>query len=93
MNTIKRIDVRSSSKVHAGVMGLFGLIAGVLYFIAGLLGFLFSGAIEGLIFGILSLIFAPIIYILMGFVVGALVALVYNLVANKFGGIKIELAK
>jgi uncharacterized membrane protein len=47
-----------------------------------------AAAIMGLMFGMG--IFMPIIYGVMGFVFGALGAVVYNLIARWIGGIEVE---
>jgi hypothetical protein len=48
-------------------------------------------AAMGPIFAILMAIAAPIMYGLMGFVTGAISALIYNLIAGWVGGIEMEL--
>jgi hypothetical protein len=44
----------------------------------------------GIVFGIVVMIGLPIMYSIMGFIGGALGALLYNLFANYVGGIEIE---
>jgi RsiW-degrading membrane proteinase PrsW (M82 family) len=50
-----------------------------------------SDAVASLLFGAGSVIFLPIFYGILGFVLGLITALLYNLVARMVGGIQIEL--
>ena len=64
-----------------------------LFLLAGL-GIMFAGEKKAAFGGVFMMIFAflaPIIYGAMGFVMGALMAWIYNLIAKRFGGIKVEL--
>jgi len=80
-----------------------GKMLGILYGIMGLLFipfFLFMGMISAqlppeqragmMIFGVGFALAAPVIYAVMGFLFGALGALIYNLVAKWIGGIEVE---
>lgn len=94
---IKKFDVMSVAKVY----GLIGVIIG---FILGLIIALFAGiasAFAGMFgagtgafgiagFGILAIIIAPIMYGIMLFIGGAIGAFIYNIVADKIGGISFE---
>jgi hypothetical protein len=84
--------------VSAILNALLGLIAG--FFISA--GALFMSAIasrmsespeSGLfaaLFGVGAIIFMPIIYGIMGFIMGLITAWLYNLVAGWVGGIEME---
>ena len=97
---IKKLGVLSVAKIQAVVGLVIGLIIGVLYFIIfavfgavimGLAGQ--QGAAAGgitIIYGIAALIGFPIFYAVLGFIGGAIVSFVYNLVARSIGGIEIE---
>ncbi len=91
--TIRRFGIFSVAKMQSLVMFVIGLIVGVIY---GLFFMLFGAAIsafgargEGsavggvpsIIVGILFMIGAPIFYAILGFIGGAIGALVYNLAA------------
>ena len=82
-------------------MGFLGLIAGVLYSFGGLaidalvsIGWITSTETPGLSSGtalaFLALIGMPILFAGFGFIVGAIIALIYNFLAKVFG-LKIDL--
>ena len=98
--TIRRFGVISVAKMYGLLMFLFGLIFGVIY---GLILIVFGAAISTLgrdaaaggvstvVMGVAMMIALPLIYGVMGFVMGAIGALIYNAVAGIIGGIKFEL--
>lgn len=101
--TIRRFNVFSVAKIQ-GLLGfVIGLIIGVLY---GLFVMLFGaailamaprgqseemGGISTVIIGLVIMVACPILYAIIGFIGGAIAALVYNLAAGVVGGIKLEL--
>ena len=93
--TLKRIGPMSCAKISGLLYALLGLIAGVfLSFFSLLLGSVASeysggGMFTGL-FGIGAIIFLPIFYGLLGFVMGGISAWIYNLVAGWVGGLEME---
>ena len=95
MQVVKRVGVGSAAKVYGLTLGILGIFIGIIYaamfsMIGGLSNDLpFSGG--G--FGVAFLIIIPILYGVIGFIFGALGALVYNFVAGKFGGLEIELSE
>lgn len=91
MFKLKKIGVMSFAKLYGGLSGLMGLIVGVLFFLISLVGVALGTGIGGLVVGIGILIFLPIIYGIAGFVMGAISAFLYNIVASKVGGIELEL--
>jgi|SRR5208337_3754890 len=95
MHIVRSVGVMSVAKIMGMVYGCLGLIFIPFFLIAGLAGsfasqdksaFPFAGAI-----GIAFSIFAPLVYGGMGFVFGAISALIYNLVAKWVGGFELEL--
>ena len=100
--TIRRFGVISVAKMYALLMFIFGLIFGVIY---GLILIVFGGAILALgpnrdaaaggvstvVMGIAMMIILPITYGVLGFIMGAIGALIYNAVAGIVGGVKFEL--
>ena len=101
--TIRRLGILSVAKIQALLMFVIGLIIGVIY---GLFFMLFGAAIAALapgnegqalggvgsvIGGVVIMIMFPILYGFMGFIGGAIGALVYNFAAGVVGGIKLEL--
>ena len=100
--TIRRFGVISVAKMYGLLMFIFGLVFGVIY---GLILIVFGAAISALgpgsdataggvstvVMGIAMMIGLPLVYGVMGFVMGAIGALIYNGVAGIIGGIKFEL--
>ena len=101
--TIKRFGVLSVAKMYGLLSFIFGLIFGVLY---GLFFIIFgaamtaaagggseatAGGISTVVIGVAMMIGLPVMYGLMGFIMGAIAALVYNILAGMVGGIKFEL--
>ena len=100
--TIRRFGVLSVAKMYGLLMFLFGLIFGVIY---GLILIVFGAAISAMgpgreaaaggvstvVMGIGMMIGLPLFYGVLGFIMGATGALIYNGVAGIMGGIKFEL--
>ena len=92
MVAIKRIGVLQMAKV----LGLLYLLASAIFLIPGGLFVMIVSSLKGsphfgtsITEGVL-LFFLPLLYGLGGFIGGAIVAAVYNLVASIAGGIEIE---
>ena len=94
MTEIKRVGVLSLAK-----------IIGLIYTVIGLMIWLFMGCF--MLIGVMAqptetpaeamvmlcfVCFIPFFYGAMGFIGGAIIAALYNLVAGKIGGIEVELA-
>lgn len=98
---VKKLGVLSFAKMQ-GVMGLvigllIGIIYGVVIILYSLLGAsLVSGDAKyavgggGVVVGIFAIIGFPIMYAIIGFIGGAIGALVYNVFAGIVGGIEME---
>ncbi len=101
--TIRRFSVFSVAKMQALLMFVMGLIFGVLY---GLFFMIFGaamsalaptgegqamGGVSSIVIGLMIMIGFPITYGLIGFIGGAIGALIYNIAAGIVGGIKFEL--
>ncbi len=95
MQEVKKIGVFSLAKIEAVMGAVIGFIAGIIWAIIGtaFIGFAGPGMPfgSGLLFGIAAIVLLPILYALIGFIGGALVAFIYNIVAGWIGGIEIEL--
>ena len=98
---LRHIGVLSCAKLMGILYALFGLIVGVFFSLFGLLGLAAGlaggregapGAAVSALFGVGAIIFMPVLYGLMGFVGGLLMAWLYNLVAKLAGGIELELS-
>lgn len=91
---VKRVGVASVAKLYGAISAAFGLLIGLVFALASVLGagFADSGAeaMLGPIFGIGAIIVFPIIYGCMGLIGGALGAVLYNLFAGMVGGLEIE---
>lgn len=94
---LKSIGVFSLAKMMAALNAVGGFIAGAFLALFGILGPGIAaaqsdaGAFIGMLFGVGAIIFLPIMYGIMGFIGGAIMAFVYNLVAGIAGGVELEL--
>jgi hypothetical protein len=93
MHIIKSIGVLSVAKIMGLIYGCMGLIFAPFFLLFGLIGSLagqgktpFAG-----IFGVVLAILMPIFYGVLGFIAGALGALLYNLFARLVGWFELEL--
>ena len=100
--TIRRFGVISVAKMYGLLMFIFGLVFGVIY---GLILIVFGAAISAfgpnrdataggvstVAMGVAMMIGLPIFYGVLGFIMGAIGALIYNAVAGIIGGVKFEL--
>ena len=94
--TLNRVDPVSAGKVFGCLYAFLGIFGGM--FIGGMMlleagvnrGGNGPGESFGLILGAMMLVLVPIGYGLMGFIIGLLMSLVYNLVAGYFGGLVLE---
>jgi hypothetical protein len=95
--TIKKLDIMSYAKVSALIGAIMGFFIGIFAAIAssfmgafsGMTGApLASGGIAAM--GIAAIIVVPIMYGIGAFIGGAIGAFIYNIVAQRIGGIKIE---
>jgi hypothetical protein len=101
--TIRRFGVISVAKMYGLLMFIFGLVFGVVY---GLILIVFGAAISAVggggsdavaggvstvAMGVGMMIGLPLFYGVLGFIMGAIGALIYNVVAGIIGGVKFEL--
>jgi hypothetical protein len=93
---LKSFDVMSVMKIYAIFGFIGGLIAGL---IAAPMSFIASQSPEIVaqgqswmltFFGVYSIILFPIVGIVCGLIGGAIFSFLYNIIAGKFGGIKME---
>ncbi len=89
MQILKSVGVLSAAKISGVIYAILGLLFAPFILLMGLFGSMAGqrpnpfGAIGGVAIAVLF----PIIYGVMGFVMGALGALMYNLVAKWLGGL------
>ncbi len=88
MRELKAIDVMSMATVTAVISAIWGFFAGIMA-AAGLGSTMPLGA--SLFGGVAAIILMPIAAAIMGFVGGAITAFVYNVVAQRVGGVKLDL--
>ena len=101
--TIRRFGVMSVAKIYGLLTFVIGLIIGVIY---GLFLILFgaamsaiapsgdaalAGGVSTVVMGVIMMIGFPIMYGIMGFIGGAISAVIYNIASGMIGGIKFEL--
>ena len=100
--TIKRFGVFSVAKMYGLIAFVIGVIVGVIY---GLILIVFGAAISALgpgrdataggvstvVMGIVMMIAFPIFYGILGFIGGAIAAVIYNVMSGIVGGVKFEL--
>lgn len=92
LSKLKKLGVVFFAKVQALIMAVAGLIAGVLYSFGGFFYELSTGNLNsGTALAFLALIGMPLIFAGVGFLAGAIGALLYNLVALWTGGIEADL--
>ena len=96
---IRRIGVWSAARLYGALSAAMGLLVGMLIAAASVVGRaagVFGQGTEsasgplGMMLGIGAVVALPVCYGLLGLGVGALVAALYNLFADLFGGIQLE---
>lgn len=92
---VRQIGVISVGKIYGAISAAFGLLIGVFFGLASMVGAGLSGdeggAFIGTIFGAGAIIFLPIMYGIMGFIGGVIGAALYNVFAGMVGGVSLEL--
>jgi hypothetical protein len=93
--TIKRIGPLSCAKIGAALNGVIGLIAGIAFSLAAMVG-AFAGndapGMFGALFGVGAIVILPIFYACMGFVMTLIMAVIYNALASAVGGIEVDVS-
>jgi len=90
---IRSIGVLSCAKMMGALYGVLGLIVGAFMTLFSALGAAFSNDGNGaaaLGLGAAAIIVIPITYGIMGFVGGAIMGFLYNIIAGMAGGIEIK---
>ncbi|MGB6223500.1 hypothetical protein [Haloferula sp.] len=90
---LKRIDPVIAGTVQAVIMAAFGLLYvpfGLLMMFGGFASGDAGGIGAGLGVGLAIMIFAPVLYGLLGFLSGLLAAFVYNVAVRFTGGLRLE---
>lgn len=93
---IRRIDPQSLANISGACLGALACVMAVPLVLIGLIGMV-AGATGGdlqnafpFVFAIVGGIVAPLVYALMGYLQGLIVAWIYNFFAGRLGGIAVE---
>lgn len=95
---VKRVGVWSVARMYGALLAAMGLLFGLLIALVSLAGASFmsqaetSGAPTWIapVFGVGAIVVLPICYGVMGIVVGAITAVLYNIFAGIVGGVVLE---
>jgi hypothetical protein len=89
---IRRFDVGQAAKVLGLLYLLLGVVFALIFWLVGSMIPASDRAQPGMaLFGGAMLLFMPIFYGLIGAIMGAIVAALYNMIAGWVGGFEIEL--
>jgi len=93
MVRLRSVGVLSCAKIYGIVHMALGILFGLFFVLIGLVGLAAAPAQQKLgMIGILIIAaLSPFIYGALGFVIGAVGALLYNWIASTIGGIEMEL--
>lgn len=100
--TIRRFSVLSVAKVEGFLCFVLGLIFGVLYGLSFMVFGAFmssmargdgalAGGVSSVVIGLILMVAIPVFYGILGFIGGAIGALIYNFAAGFVGGITFDL--
>ena len=97
---IRRVGVWSVARVAAVLYAAIGVLGGLLFAGISLAGAGIAAAQQsgaqlppwfGALFGVGAIIILPVLYGIMGLVLGAVTAAIYNVVAGAVGGIEMDI--
>jgi hypothetical protein len=93
MALLKRIGVGSFAKIYSLLLMVVGLLEGILYAVNYSVNPLAATTYSnmGLNLGYSAIIVLPLVYAAMGFLIGLLLAWLYNSFAGMVGGIEVDL--
>lgn len=92
---LKSLNLKSTAKIYAVLLGVIYLVIGGVFFLVNIIVSLVNGefTIVGFASALLSLFLIIILTVLLGAFSGVVIAWLYNKIADKVGGIGIELGK
>jgi high-affinity nickel permease len=94
MVILRKVGVLSLAKIETILMAIFGLILGLFYGIASsFVNLTESATSNSLVLGWWSVLVFPVLYAIIGFVAGAIGALLYNIISRWVGGVELDLRK
>ncbi len=93
MFRLRSVGVLSSAKIFAVIQGAIGILVGFFVLIFAVVGAAIVPGQQklGMIGMIIIAVLSPVFYAVIGFVVGAIWAFVYNLAAQAMGGLELQL--
>ncbi|PIP33878.1 hypothetical protein COX69_01465 [Candidatus Falkowbacteria bacterium CG_4_10_14_0_2_um_filter_48_10] len=95
MQVLTKIKPVSFGRISAAIYLAIGLAAGLVMFFLSVAGAVFgqspASGRTSLFIGLVMLIILPIFYGALGFAIGWIGGLVYNLAAKWFGGLEVEI--
>jgi hypothetical protein len=91
---VKNIGVLSVAKMMGCLYAAIGLIIGGIISLISLVGAVAGPGANAFpaVFGVLSIILIPLVYGIMGFIAGIIIAALYNVIAAVAGGIEMQVA-
>jgi hypothetical protein len=93
MVLLRSLDVISCAKIYGIIHFIIGILFALFFVLIGLVGIAAAPGQQK--FGMIGVLFfaalAPFLYGALGFVIGAISAVLYNWIASLVGGIKMEL--
>ena len=92
MVRLRSVGVLSSAKIFAVVHAAIGVLVGFILLVVGVVGAAVAPGHQkmGMIGFIVIAVLTPVFYAVLGFVMGAIWAFVYNLGAESIGGLELE---
>ena len=95
---VRSVEIVSAGKAMGVIYAGIGFVVGCILALVSMFGGLAQLASDrpgmgviGVFFGVGAILFAPIFYGFLGFLMGLLMSALYNLAARVMGGIEIEL--
>ncbi len=92
MVRLRSIGVLSSAKIFAVVQAAIGILFGFFFLLFGIVGAAIAPSRHkfGIVGVVVIAVLMPFFYAVLGFVMGAIWAFVYNLASQSFGGLELE---
>jgi hypothetical protein len=97
-HSVRRIGVLSLGKVMGSIYATLGLVIGAIFSVFALFGSVIGSIASdsgepllGILFGVGAIVIFPIFYGLIAFVMGMIIAAIYNFAARFTGGLELEL--
>lgn len=90
---VKRVGVWSAARLYAAILAAFGLLVGIPFALFSLVGAGLAPEASswmGPAFGIGAIVLLPVFYGVMGLVIGAVSAVLYNFFAGVVGGLSVD---